>query len=84
MQFAVAEPGKVQVDKLPWRPESAGSGIKLPPEKSVLKLKAGDDVRLGEAAFMRLSQAFFAEIEGRFVIARQPGGNRRVFLCDPR
>jgi hypothetical protein len=69
--------GKVQVDKLPWWPESAGSGIKLPPEKSVLKLKAGDDVRLGEAAFMRLSQAYFAEIEARFVIAQTHAGNRR-------
>src|SRR5438093_2796208 len=35
--------GKLQVDKLPGWPNSAVAGIKLPPEKSVLKLKSGDD-----------------------------------------
>src|SRR5207248_5777091 len=41
--------GRLQVDKLPGWPNSAGSGIKLPPEKSVLKLEVGDEVRLTEA-----------------------------------
>ena len=58
--------GKLQVDKLPGWPNSAVAGIKLPPEKSVLKLKAGDDVRLSEADFERLSKAFFAELEKKF------------------
>src|SRR5712691_3116752 len=58
--------GKLQVDRLPGWPNSASSGIKLPPEKSVLKLKAGDEVRLSEADFERLSKAFFAELEKRF------------------
>ena len=58
--------GKLQVDKLPGWPNSAGSGIKLPPEKSVLKLDVGDEVRLTEADFARLSKAFFAELEKRF------------------
>ena len=58
--------GRLQVDKLPGWPNSAGSGIKLPPEKSVLKLELGDEVRLTEADFARLSKAFFAELEKRF------------------
>ncbi len=58
--------GKVQVDRLPGWPNSASSGMSLPPEKSVLKLKVGDEVRLSEADFARLSTAFFAELEKRF------------------
>ena len=58
--------GKLQVDKLPEWPNSAVAGIKLPPEKSVLKLKAGDDVRLSEADFERLSKAFFIELDKKF------------------
>ncbi len=58
--------GKVQVDRLPGWPNSASSGMTLPPEKSVLKLKAGDEVRLSKADFVRLYKAFFAELEKRF------------------
>jgi len=58
--------GKVQVDKLPGWPNSASSGMRLPPEKSVLGLKAGDEVRLSEGDFGRLSKAFFAELEKKF------------------
>ena len=58
--------GKLQVDKLPGWPNSAVAGIKLPPEKSVLKLKGGDEVRLSAADFERLSKAFFAELEKKF------------------
>jgi len=58
--------GKLQVDKLPGWPNSASSGIRLPPEKSVLGLKAGDEVRLSEGDFGRLSKAFFAELEKKF------------------
>jgi hypothetical protein len=36
--------GKLQIDKLPGWPDSAGASMKLPPEKSVLELKAGDEV----------------------------------------
>ena len=58
---------KLQVDKLPGWPNSAGSGIKLPPEKSLLKLKVGEEVRLTEADFVRLCEAFFAEIERKYL-----------------
>jgi len=57
---------KLQVDKLPGWPMSAGSGMKLTPEKSVLKLKAGDSIELDGVAFAKLSKAFFAELEKRF------------------
>src|SRR6266704_637509 len=58
--------GMLQVDKLPGWPNSAVAGIKLPPEKSVLKLKSGDEVRLSEADFERLSKAFFDELGKKF------------------
>ena len=65
-EVRVLNHGKVQVDRLPGWPNSASSGMTLPPEKSVLKLKAGDEVRLSEADFVRLSKVFFAELEKRF------------------
>jgi hypothetical protein len=39
---------KMQIDKLPGWPMSAGDSLKLPQEKSVLKLKVGDEVKLSE------------------------------------
>lgn len=59
--------GKFQVDKLPWWPMSANAGIKRPREKSVLKLKVGDEVRLSEADLVRLSAAFFDELEKKYL-----------------
>ncbi len=58
--------GKLQVDRLQGWPNSAVSGLKLPLEKSLLKLQVGDEVRLTEADFVRLSKAFFAEIEKKY------------------
>ena len=58
--------GKLQVDRLQGWPNSAVSGLKLPPEKSLLKLQVGDQVRLTESDFVRLSRAFFAEIEKKY------------------
>jgi hypothetical protein len=59
--------GKLQVDRLPGWPNSAVSGLKLPPDKSVLGLKPGDEVKLTEADFVRLADAFFAELEKRYL-----------------
>lgn len=59
--------GKVQTEKLPDWPNSAGASLKLPPDKSVLGLENGDDIRLSEADFTRLAKAFFAEIEKRYL-----------------
>jgi hypothetical protein len=41
--------------------------IKLIPEQSVVKLQIGDPIRLTEEEFERLSAAFLAEIERRFL-----------------
>jgi len=41
--------------------------IKLTPERSVLKLNIGDSIHLTEEEFERLSAAFFAELERRFL-----------------
>jgi hypothetical protein len=45
----------------------AGRSLKVPPEKSVLKLKVGDVVKLSEADFVRLSKAFFAALEEKYL-----------------
>src|SRR5258708_35254267 len=49
--------GKLQLDKLPGWPNSAGPSIKLPAGKSVLKLKPGDEVKLTVSDFVRLFTA---------------------------
>src|SRR5205823_2336741 len=58
--------GKLQVEKLPGWPNSAVAGLTLPPEKSVLKLKVGDEVKLNRDDFVRLSNAFFDELEKKY------------------
>ena len=45
---------------------SASKTIRDKPETSVLKLKAGDQIRLNADDFDRLSTAFFDEIEKKF------------------
>jgi|SRR5580658_2385206 hypothetical protein len=58
--------GKVQVEALLGWPNSARTGLKMPPDQSVLGFKPGDPLRIDEVAFVRLSRAFFAEIEKKF------------------
>ena len=41
--------------------------IKYVPDKAVVKLKVGDQIRLTEEDFERLSAAFFAELERKFL-----------------
>ena len=50
------------------------SQIKLKPETSVLGLAPGDEIRLTQDDFVRLADAFFAELEARFVEAAVPAG----------
>ncbi|HTB97194.1 MAG TPA: hypothetical protein VK716_09320 [Terracidiphilus sp.] len=59
--------GKVQIEKVREWPESAGSSLKLAPEKSVLGMKNGDPVQLTEAQFVKLADAFFKELEKKFI-----------------
>jgi hypothetical protein len=51
--------------------------LKLPPEKSVLGLQVGEEVKLTEADFVRLADAFFAELEKRLLHANQNTAPRR-------
>ncbi|MGZ4319617.1 MAG: hypothetical protein ACXVRD_09895 [Gaiellaceae bacterium] len=48
---------------------AADKQIRLDPGKSILGYRAGDEIRLTEAEFVRLADAFFAEIEEKFVAA---------------
>jgi hypothetical protein len=41
--------------------------IKYEPEESVLKLEPGDPIRISASDFERLSKAFLAELDSRFV-----------------
>ena len=56
MQLDPAELRKAAGWTPPW-PMSVGRSLKLPPEKSVRKPKAGDVVKLSEAEFVRPSKA---------------------------
>ena len=46
---------------------AASPGIKLAPEKSLLKLGPGVAIELTEAQFVSLSEAFFAELERKYL-----------------
>ncbi len=45
----------------------ADKTIKYDPAKSVLKYQVGDEIKLNEADFKRLSSAFFADIESKYL-----------------
>ena len=46
---------------------AADKQIKLDPDKSVLEYRIGDPIKLSEKDFLRLAEAFFAEIERKFL-----------------
>jgi len=50
---------------------TADKTIKLNPSKSVLKYEVGDAIKLNEADFLLISEAFFSEVESRYL---QEGG----------
>ena len=45
---------------------TADKGIKLIPEQSVLKIEYGTKIKVTEADFGRLADAYFAEVEKKF------------------
>lgn len=45
----------------------ADKTIKYDPAKSLLKYRIGDEIKLNATDFMRLSAAFFAEIESKYL-----------------
>ena len=47
--------------------DKTNNKIKYSPERSVVKLKIGDEIKLTESAFVALLKAFFAEMESKFV-----------------
>ena len=46
---------------------AADKQIKLKPETSVLGYAVGDEIRVTEADFLRLAQAYFEQIEAKFL-----------------
>jgi hypothetical protein len=50
----------------PSEPGGADSGVRLLPEKSVLKYQEGDEIKVTEAGFELISKAFFAEIGSKY------------------
>jgi hypothetical protein len=46
---------------------AADKTIKLKPAASVLGYEVGDEIKVTEADFVRLSEAFFAELESKFI-----------------
>jgi hypothetical protein len=55
----------------------ANNAIKYDPHGSVVKLQVGDPIKLTESDFERLSSAFFAELESRFLERRATTTRKR-------
>ena len=54
--------------------------MKLSPEKSILKHQFGDEIKLTEADFSRISEAFFEEMERKFAVVDSRHSNSSTAL----
>ena len=46
---------------------TADNTIKYKPENSIVKYQPGDEIKLKQEDFLKLSKAFFAEIESKYL-----------------
>ena len=46
---------------------TADNTIKYKPENSIVKYQPGDEIKLKQEDFLKLSKAFFAEIENKYL-----------------
>lgn len=56
---------------------STDSTIKFVPDRSVLGYGPGETIQLTEAEFERIGDAFFAQVEAKFVLDPTDGRARR-------
>lgn len=59
--------GKFQPEKQPHWPDTAGPSVNLPAERTVLGLVPDEEIKLDEADFMRLAEAFFTALEKKYL-----------------
>ena len=64
MPHQVGEQASAKVDDDVFR---ANKVIKLDPDESVARIKFGDRIKMNVAQFEKLTKAFFAELEAKFL-----------------